>query len=348
MTRRPAPLAVLTLEDRLTPAGTVVAREVVTAAGKTLVLDGDAAANAILIEAAGGGNYTVSGQETDGGRPTRVTQSEFTGITRIVTNMGAGQDVVELRAFSEPIEATLVLRGGEGRDRFALNAPMNLPRLEISGGDGADLVTANPNRSPYRVGAFDLRLGAGMDRALLAPPLTLIATTLNVDAGPGEDVVAVRNVVVGPNTNADTDPALMIVGRGGSDFIELASLTITGRTDIDTGSAGPGIGDRVAIDDCVFTGYFHLAARGGNDRVGIEQDTTMTGISTVFTGNTDNGSARIRLGGGADVLYIGVPGDISGTVEFRGDARISGQSGTDSAFVTDPAIRELLTMFEEV
>ncbi|HEX3151094.1 MAG TPA: hypothetical protein VHR66_23645 [Gemmataceae bacterium] len=227
--RRRRRLTLESLERRDNPTGTVNA----AMSGTILTLNGDDADNSVQVQQTGSGAFTVTGTGT-----TITGGPNFTGVTGITANFGAGNDSVQITSNVDldgngPTD--LVLAGavtvnvGDGNNTLSIGAgQIKLGGLSVTGGDGADgvsVVGGMVNGSKIS-GNVVFNLGIGVDSQV--PPY--LDTTVDLEqldltgagglkfmAGEGPEALYLTGVNITKALSADGgDGNLSVVTNGGT------------------------------------------------------------------------------------------------------------------------------------
>ena len=102
--------------------------------------------------------------------------------------------------------------------------------------------------------------------------------------------------------------------------LTLLQTSIDGNSVITTGTGD----DHFEIDDVTFGGRFRLASGAGDDNIDLEESVTAGGVPTRFMSN-----AVFNLGGGDDVIEVGISSDPALSAEFDASIVYRGGTGDD-------------------
>ena len=185
MTRNPslsrAPLRLVELEPRDTPAGTVTASLV----GGVLALTGDDAGNVIRLAQAGA-DITVTGDATTAiiGGPT------FPNVRSIWAVLKGGDDAVSLASPALALAGWSTFDVGDGNNSLSLIATgkLSLGPLLVKAGDGDDVVAISGSAASEVKGNAFLSLGAG-DTSVSLNALAVRGRRASVVATEGSDAL---------------------------------------------------------------------------------------------------------------------------------------------------------------
>jgi len=260
-----------------------------------------------------------------------VTNSPFTGVTKVVVRGGSGDDTITYTASSLSAINTVKLQGGVGNDTITLNAD-SLDRVDagaattqfvIRGEQGADTIDA----SLGNVAAGD-------------------TIALNVSGGTGAD-----NVTFGAITQAVGTMNVQITGDQGRDTISVSSNLAHGST----GTVNLNANGSQGVDNVTFTsagevdGTLTQQANGGQGSDTISLSTTIapdsTGTVNVGTGggqgvDTIDLDVTAVVGGALNILVTG--GIDLDTITATTDIK-TGSTGTVSSRVDGGLKRDTLT-----
>lgn len=234
------------------------------------------------------------------------TPEAFSGVTSVVVNGAAGQDVITV----DNVVAEVF--GGPGNDDITITGSQG---ATIFGGAGDDMITGGDGDDNIEGGlGADVILGGAGDDIIAVGGTGLVDTSINnINGGQGDDMImgdAGDDIINGAN-GADRiygfGGADDLLGGGGSDFIEGG--------DGDDFVSG-GIGDDMLFGD---DGIDTLQGGGGDDEMfGGDGDDIMNGF---------DGRDRMEGGDGNDDVRGGKQRDI--IIGGNGDDFVSGQGGND-------------------
>ena len=331
------------LESRITPAGNLLAQVI----GGHLIVTGDAAANAFEITETEGGTETavaylltpLDASTTINGSAAPLTITGVAGDVRIA--LGAGNDVLRVGGTTEFATMRTIrdlkIDGGAGDNTIDLSGVIRR-NLVITNGAGNDHIDATrglvaegnvsisngPGSSTTRIGGGfgtgNLSISNGSGAEFIAEVEATINGSLIIQAA---KVTAAR-ITVGASEIQEDETSqvfrdLHIVTGGGNDEIAVTNVGHINRGSIFTGGGS----DFVLIDDVDFSKDFTLFTGAGADVVKIDTRPG-SGLSTLF-----DGSVRTSLGGGDDVLRLGVAGSVITRVEVFLSNRWDGGTGKD-------------------
>ena len=330
------------LEARITPAGNVLAQVI----GGDLIVTGDSAANAFEITETEGSTEELvaylltplDGSTTINGSADPVT---VTGVKRDVrVALGGGADHLRVGGIEEFSSVRTIrdlkIDGGAGDNTIDLSGVIRR-NLVITNGAGNDHIEATrglvaegyvsisngPGSSTTRIGGGfgtgNLSISNGAGAEFIAEVSATINGNLTIKSKADVARISVGASEIQDAENSQVFGNLKIVTAGGNDEI---ALTNVGRMDRGSISTGGG-NDFVIIDDVDFSKDFRLFTGKGADLVKIETREG-SGLSTLF-----DRQLRVGLGGGDDVLRLGIAGSVVSRVEIFLSSRWGGGTGND-------------------
>lgn len=257
-----------------------------------------------------------------------VSNSPFTGVTRVVARGAAGDDSITFTSNASSVITAVKLQGGADNDTLILDASTldrvsasATTKLTVIGGQGAD--------------TFDTTIGdvAAGDTVLLtvtgasgADSLTLGVSgsvngtlTVNANADQGSDTIS-ASLILSPGSVGDT--TFFARGGQGDDNLTLAVLGEVGGSLVFQGGGGQG-NDTVSVSGTLQTegtGTSSIIANGGQGADNVTISTAATVVGTL--------TAQALGGQGHDTidLSVTVAPNSTGTVNVGA----SGGSGIDS------------------
>jgi hypothetical protein len=310
------------LEDRRLLAGLVN----VTQSGGTLLLIGDAASNAVSIQATGVpgqfavvGDVNVSGAANPGvsaptllrgtGAITPVATLTFNNVTNIVATLGAGDDQIGIstvagNAFYDALIATDFATNNvvvPPAGAVAGSAAILAGSITITTGTGNDAVVVLANVG----GAITVDTGADSDYVAVESS-TAVSVSINTGAGDtnltGADRVRVRDTaVVG---------AIAVNTYAGSDIVDVFGSTAQAIVvnSGDNGAGSPFVGVNPLVPEAVrligvTATSVSINTNGGNDQVIVA-----AGVAPYSTAATNIQTLSINTDAGNDLVEIALVG----------------------------------------
>jgi hypothetical protein len=247
------------LEDRRLLAGNVTAALV----GTDLVIDGDAAANAIsVVETANDGEFTITGLNDAGGTPTSINNgapngsATIAGVTGdIIVNLLAGDDSATLTSINHT--GNLTIDAGAGNDTLAVGASGGA--VSIGGG-------------------LTIHVGDDQNRVTLSH--ATVGGNFFVDAVGTVDS-SVPNTYIVSDSVFQQNAVMQLGDRTGSIFV--SRTTVGGRLELDNAvREPPGMGSVVngyvalRLSDVIVSGSLKLQSWGS----------TLVTLDNTFVGQT--------------------------------------------------------------
>lgn len=338
-TRRPVRLALVPLEARDTPAGTVTA----TFAHGALTLTGDAADNAVTINQLPDGRLTLSGA--------------------LDTNIGLnGANPVSSVTLPAPLTGGLTAGWGAGNDELTLSGVELPASLSVNGGPGANALVLT-GRVVVK-GSLTVTNGVGFDTTFLIGPVT-VGGALTIANGPGGALVDDDS-----STELQVTGALTVTGGVGADSVALGDAArITAGSIRVAGGAGANVTDIGPVGPLAVAGSVRVTGGPDADSVRLEggpvavggslnidlgagaNDTLVQpGAAGLFVGGTVSvvggaGTENVTVGapaaptaiGGGLIVNAGSGGSTQTLQGSRltvgGPLRVSAGAGTDFAFI---------------
>jgi hypothetical protein len=312
-------LRVESLEGRACPAVGVSVH------GHTMLIHGDASANAITIEDDGAGTVTgtIDGKSASG-----------TSVSRIIVIAGAGDDTLDY-SLSGALTGNkgLIVDMGRGNDTATLDylAGIDSGRLTvgIEGGAGDDSITVQSGAIAAGASAtFGLGGGFGNDTIDFTSSGDIDGTLrLAARGGAGDDAI---NLTTSGLVNGKVN--LVAEGGNGNDAINVSSDgDVIGELRI--AAIGGNGDDTVNVSSSgLINGNLNLEAEGGNGK-----DTVAANV-TIDAGSTGKFRGEVEGGRGDDDLTFNITdntatGDVSGLAKLK--AIVSGGSGNNTLTNTD-------------
>ncbi|GBD35260.1 hypothetical protein HRbin36_00369 [bacterium HR36] len=248
--REPARLHLERLEERCQPAGTVSVVQV----GGIVRLLGDAADNAVALEATGANDLTITGLAgTSISGPTSVS-----GVARVYFELGDGNDSATVEA-PVPFDGQIVARASKGSDSFSIgNGQYNgsIVVLEGNGNDAIELQSGTFN------GAIILWGNSGNDTLTVGS--SSFARRFEFSGGHGADSVTLDSSTFADRVVLHTDD--------GNDLLTITSSSFSTFALFDLGSSN----DKANLDTVTFPTGKPRSVILGN--LGVDT-ITQTGVS---------------------------------------------------------------------
>lgn len=285
-------LALENLESRQVLAGNVLASVV----GGSLIIEGDAADNGVLLRAAADGGVEVVGTATAGGATTiNGSIDPFVATTIKVgtsIDLGAGNDTLAISkdatvdaAVSALVAAaaagtnvsaaaslqagsqlnlgkTVSVRLGDGDDVALINVKTQLV-LSVDGGVGNDVIGVQGSSvGKLRIAADPLSDVGGNDTVQISGG-TSVRTSVSITTGAGDDTVHVGG-------GSSLGNHLLVLTGAGNDKVNLGAaadsrLNVKGHVTLDTGAGD----DVVALTNLANRAHLNVITGAGNDTLGI-------------------------------------------------------------------------------
>jgi hypothetical protein len=250
------------LEDRLLMAVNI------TQKGVNLFIEGDAAADGILVGGTGEGEVSVFVDvDHDGLFENSELYGEYSGVKHVRVNLGDGDDYATFIYLD--IDGHLTVNGGDGEDEVRVGASSHIGgNVSVDSGDEHDRIVLNQVDID---GKLTISTGDG-DDAVRIGNTDVDGKTL-IDTGANSDVVTIGSFY-GDYTDVELGDLVITTGEG-DDYVILGArfgytMTIEGRTDINLG-AGYDILDLDAdYGNLTFAGNF--SADGGDGDYDIFDD----------------------------------------------------------------------------
>jgi len=257
-----------------------------------------------------------------------VSNSPFTGVSRVVVRGAAGDDSITFTSSSSSAITAVKLQGGAGNDSLTLDASTldrvstsATTKLTVIGGQGADTI----DTSIGDVSAGDTILltitgSSGADNLTLGVSGSVNGTmTLNANSDQGNDTIS-ASLILSPGSSGDT--TFFARGGQGDDNLTLAVLGEVAGSLVFQGGGGQG-NDTVSVSGTLQTegaGTSSIIANGGQGSDSVTISTAATVVGTL--------TAQAIGGQGHDTidLSVTVAPNSTGTVNVGA----SGGSGIDS------------------
>lgn len=268
-----------------------------------------------------------------------VTNSPFSGVTRVVARGAAGDDAITFTASGSSVIAAVKLQGGSGSDTLTLDAATldrvsgnASTKLTVIGGQGADTI----DTSIGDISAGDTILltvtgASGADNLNLGVSGRVDGTlTVNANSDQGNDSIS-ASLILAPGSGGIT--TFFARGGQGDDNLTLAVLGGVNGSLVFQGAGGQG-NDTVSVSGTVQTdsaGTASIIANGGQnaDNVTLSMATTVVGtINAQALGGTGPDTIDVAISvspNSTGILNIGTSGG-SGidTIDVDVNAEIDG------------------------
>ena len=311
------PLVFEALEPRLLLDGDVTFSVI-----KDLVLIGDAADNAVLIEPAGPNIIRVTGvggTTINGGAD--ATAGWFGGIVAI---MSLGNNNIEINGVE--CNRNITIETGPGNDTIDLEDTVVHGKTSIGTGGGADNVTIDPCTFN---GKFTLVTGDGDDDIDVETsiPSTVFNGKATFNTGAGNDRIDLNTTTLNGKVKASFGDGL--------DWLYVGDCTVNSGFSADMGKSAES--DRFEAHDTTWFSKLSVKMGAGVDVVMIESDfaATFHGAVKIDTGaavdtvtiadETFNGKFSLKTGDGDDIVQLS-------DTEIAGAVKLDGGNGANDAY----------------